>query len=138
MSGLPESVENDLFKIPHKDLSIYKSDNIYNCDMRIIIQGSVREDTRSRFQIGEGGKIKNLTIRLPPVDNARDRQDKIMEIARNSFGKKAGCYGRTGNLHIRYPIHGQLEDYGTREFLSDFNEFESEIDAYVNFLDNEE
>lgn len=138
MSGLPENVENDLFKIPHEDISIYKSERMYNCDMRIIIQGSARQDTRSRFQIGEDGKIKNLTIRLPPVDNARERQDRIMKIARSSFGKKAGCYGRTGNLHVRYPVHGQLEDYGTGEFLSDFDEFESEVDKYMDFLESEE
>lgn len=136
MSGLKEDVENNLFKIPHKDLSIYRDGEIYNCDMRVIIQGVVRKDTRSRFQIKENGKIVNLTLRLPPVVDARGKQDQILRMARRHFDERAGCYGRSGNLHVEYPITGVLVNYKLEDFLDDFGGFEDELNQKIDFQDN--
>jgi hypothetical protein len=136
---LDPDIEEKLKNIPHKNLKIYQSTQEgFECDFNAVMDGQYRGqngdvESKSRIRIRESGQIDFFMIRLPPVENAKEKQDILMRIARRHFGKRAGCYGRSGNLHIKYPVNGTLFDYSLSRFLDDYNGFRSEIESKLDF-----
>ena len=128
---LQEELKERLRSIPHHDMDFYESSA--SCDFRATFCGKYREDTRSRIILKENSNIKLFIIRLPPVGNAEKDQDKILRIARRRFGKNAGCYGRSGNLHVKYPITEELFGYAVSDFLNDYEGFKSEVEQKTDF-----
>lgn len=128
---IAEKSKEKLKDIPHHDMDFYESSD--SCDFRATFCGEHREDTRSRIVFKNDGTIKLFLIRLPPVENAEKDQDKILRIARRRFGRDAGCYGRSGNLHMKYPVTGELFNYNVSDFLNDYEGFKSEVEKKIQF-----
>lgn len=110
----------------------------FECDFHALIDNKYRgqnrdAESKSRIRIRNSGEIDFFMIRLPRVENAEEKQNRLMQISRRHFGKRAGCYGRSGNLHVKYPITGTLFDYKISEFLEDYNGFRSEIENKLDF-----
>lgn len=130
---LSDSTKEMLTQIPHHDMDVYDSTDQYEYDFRALFCGEYRDDTRSRVILDNQENVKLSLIRLPPVDNAEKQQDKILRIARRRFNEEAGCYGRSGNLHVKYPVTGELFNYTPSDFVEDYEGFKSEVEQKIDF-----
>lgn len=130
-----QPLREKLCTIPHHDMDFYKSADGYECDLRILLNDKYREDTRSRIRLNPDNTIKSLIIRFPSVEDASDKQDTILQIARRRFDRRAGCYGRSGNLHMKFPVTGELFDYTIEEFIDDYEGFKSEVEKRITFAE---
>lgn len=130
-----QKVEEHKSEIPHADMDLYPNENGYEWDFRAIIDGKHREDTRSRVLLDKNGNINMLMIRLPNVKNAEEMQDDILLIARRKFGRRSGCYGRSGNLHVKYPTSNELVNYTISDFVKDYKRFKDEVEQKIDFQD---
>lgn len=132
MTNLPESTENKIFALDHTKLDYRNTNGTHEFDLRLTFSELERKDTKSRICI-ENNNITLFIIRVPKIENRTEAQKKCHTIAEQTFGKDAGCYERSGNLHVKKPIAGKLNGYAVSQFIDDYREFKSEIENAFTF-----